>query len=357
MRYVIIGILAGIILGISPVFMHKNAPEIIPVFAADLTQPESVTVSPFKSLKPANITVPAGTSVLSFTPEGSLATKREFPPETLFSVSRDGSYIASYQKLGEEIEFSGMNGERFWTIKSKEYPYVSRKGRIVLLLVADLSKVRVVNYNGNDLGVSDVSGKMCTSITFAKESESAAVGFLDGSVFVISEKGEIVYRGRTPNGTVVKSIALSDHASRMAVHYGTTDADGIMCVDLGKKEAENFSLPFLMHTRTAVHVKDDGRIAILGRDSFIIAEKSGDIVVKISMPPVKPGHSAISFRNGVYSLACRLNSGGSSLYLFTEDGIPVMVRPFPEESYLDVFTVNGTICARGLSSLYTWKIQ
>jgi len=357
MRYIIIGILAGALLGLSPVLMHENAHEIIPVFTADLLNPGNVAVSPSKNLSDSRITVPSGASILSFASSGKLAIRRDLPPETLFSVSRDGSFYASYQKVGEEIEFSSVTGERFWTIKSKEYPYVSRKGRMVLLLVADLSKVRIINYNGNDLGVSNVSGKMCTSITFAKENESAAVGFLDGSVYVISEKGEITYRGRTPQGTVVKSIALSDNAKWIAVHYGSTDTDGVLCVNLEDNEEKAFSLPFLIRTRTALHVRDDGRIAILGKDSFIIAERSGEIVVKIAVPPVKPGHAAISYDNGIYSLSCRLKSGGSSLYLFNGDGLPVLVRPFPDEQYLDNFTLNGIICARGLSSVYSWKIN
>ncbi|HEY1406209.1 MAG TPA: hypothetical protein VF857_06330, partial [Spirochaetota bacterium] len=187
--------------------------------------------------------------------------------------------------------------------------------------------------------------------------EAAAAGFLDGNIYVLTEKGEIAYRGKTPAGTIVKSIALSDRATRLAVHYGNTEHDGVLCVNLENKKERAFALPVRKPMRTAIHVTDSGNIAILDGEQFIISSDDGEIISKTTLPPVKEGHSAIAFSRNIYSLSFRQKKGGSALYLFTREGLPIMTRSFPSESYLDTSIRGNTVIARGLDSLYAWNIE
>jgi len=358
MRYFIVGLLSGICVALSPVLMHENSHEIIAQWQTSLAAPETVEISRDLTHGTTHlITIPFAHSILSFARNGSLIRKTDLPADSLFSLSGSGNYFASYRKVGDDIEFSNISGERLWKIASKEYPYVSPRGRIVLLLVADLSKVRFIDYNGNEIGDRNVSARMCTAISFAKKSDTAAIGFLDGSVFVVSEKGKVLYSGKTPQGTLVKSIALSDSAGRLAVHYGNADKDGILTVNIGKNKARAFALPVRHLTRTAIHIRENGDVAILNGKRLILADSSGEVIATSQLADPRPGHSALACEKGLYAISYRRSDGGSELGVFTNEGIPVFRKTFADESFLDCDFRDGILIARGLGSLYTWHIE
>jgi hypothetical protein len=358
MRYFIVGLLVGICIALSPILIHENAHEITAQWHVSLAELESIEVSRDPSLGTAHlIATPFVHSILSFARNGSLIRKTDLPDDTLFSLSGSGNYYASYRKVGDEIEFTSTSGDRLWKIASKEYPYVSPKGKIVLLLVADLSKVRFIDYNGNEIGDMSISGRMCTVISFAKKSDTAAIGFLDGSVFVISEKGKVLYSGKTPKGTIAKSIALSDNAGHLAVHYGTADKDGMLTINIVKKKTRAFALPVRHLTRTALHIGENGDIAILNGKRLILADSSGDIIATSQLADPRPGHSALVFEKGLYAISYRRSDGGSELGVFTHEGIPVFRKTFTDESFLDCDLRDGILIARGLGSMYAWHVE
>jgi len=206
MRYFLAGILAGIILALSPIFMEHPARSVYPEWSADLTSAAKTEKSDDPLLPgETRLTEMFGESILLFTAGGFLADKVDLPTETLAALSENGKFFVSYKKVATEVSFASVTGERFWKISSMEYPHLSPNGKVILLLDADLSYVRIIDYNGNPLGIKEISGMMCTAISFAQKTDGAAVGFLDGSVTVVSEKGELLYAGHAPTG-VVKTI-------------------------------------------------------------------------------------------------------------------------------------------------------
>jgi hypothetical protein len=357
MRYFLVGILAGIILALSPIFMERPAPSVYPEWSADLTS-TAKTAQSTDTLLPVEtrLTEMLGESIFIFTSGGSLADKIDLPPDTLAALSESGKFYASYKKVAEEISFASVTGERFWKINSMEYPYLSPNGKVILLLVADLSNVRIVGYNGNPLGIKEIPGMMCTAISFAHKTDSAAVGFLDGSITVVSENGELRYRGRVPSG-VVKTIALSDSAHFLAVHYGNAEKDGLFVVDMDSKKEHAFSLPSHHFVKTGLHVNDNGDVAIVNNNAFILCTKKGSITARIPLAPQRPGQSAVISDGSMYAFSYRKEEGGSALYLCTDEGTTILKKDFPMETHLDCAIRDGILTARGLASVYAWRIE
>ncbi len=122
MKYLFLGIALGLVIGVLPFWMH-----------------------------PAGIIIhPNGTETLSRRDELSLPRRRPCPSEFLPAityhegmyrlnaagvsknsyVSRErhnaaaggGEFLAEYEKVGRFVEFFSIKGERFWKIKSMEYP-------------------------------------------------------------------------------------------------------------------------------------------------------------------------------------------------------------------------------------------
>ena len=63
--------------------------------------------------------------------------------EGLVAFSGDGRFHARYRKVGSEVEFFNAAGERFWRLPSLEYPYLSRRGRLIFLMNGDQSGIRI----------------------------------------------------------------------------------------------------------------------------------------------------------------------------------------------------------------------
>ena len=105
-------------------------------------------------------------------------------------------YYVQYGKLTTDIEYFNIKGERFWKIKSNEYPYVSSRGKIILFLVADLSRVRVTDFNGNETGIKSISGRFCTSICFSSQNDILQSGFSTAATMFLTKKALLCFRER-----------------------------------------------------------------------------------------------------------------------------------------------------------------
>jgi hypothetical protein len=359
MKYFIAGLFLGIACVCSPLFSKNPSIAFYPQWAADLTSSAQVEISPDPFLiKDQIVTELLGESIKQFSANGSFVSRIDLKPETLVSMSANGKYYVSYKKIGDEVEFFSTAGERFWKIHSQEYPYLSPNAKMALLLVADLSGLRFVDFNGNIQGSQPIGGRFCTALSFARKSDWAAVGFFDGTVFVVTEKGEVAFKGTVPQGNSVKSIALGDNGSALAVHYGTPEKDGLMIALKERSwKSYTFNLPVVHHTKTALCVDDEGTVALLNGDALLLSDTSGEVKARIALTPVRPGHSALVSDGRYYALTYRKKEGGSSLLICTLDGLVIMKRDFASESFLDCSIRANLLTARGLSSLYVWRAE
>ncbi|MGV7927555.1 MAG: hypothetical protein AB2L13_01400 [Spirochaetota bacterium] len=199
MRYLIIGLLIGAVLGFVPVWQAEPGTELYPEWYGPVADPESIERSPNGTLSTRSIPPVVLADTLSLlAADGRLISRRAFG-DTLFAVSGNGAYYAAYRKIGTSVEFFAADGSPFWKTDSREYPHLSYNGKLVLLVNSDQSQARALDFHGNQAG-EPVSGRFLTVIAFSKGTDIAALGFLDGSYAVMDSTGETALQRQNGRG-------------------------------------------------------------------------------------------------------------------------------------------------------------
>lgn len=274
----------------------------------------------------------------------------------LSAFSGDGRFYVKYLKAGTSLELFNAKGDRFWKMESLEYPYLSHSGKLILLMNGDQSGIRAVDENGNILPAS-VAGRICTAVAFPQTGDCAGVGFFDGLYYFISSKGVVTGKGKTPEGTMVKSMAVSGNGAYAAVHYGNNSKDCIRIIDIAENDYEDEDLAHVHAVKTAVNVGNDGYCTVIDVDRVLFISPSGRVRYAIAVPPKRPGHAAISYNDGMYAVSYTMQNGTSKLILYKEDGVIIYSREFPSESFLDATLRDGLLFLRGSDNIYCYSIH
>ncbi len=278
-------------------------------------------------------------------------------PDSILALSGGGAYAARFEKIGSSVELLNWKGARFWKEKSMEYPSLSYNCRLVFLMNADHSRIRILDYNGNEIGDKYISGKFCTAVAFSSPGDNGAAGFLDGTYYFIDEKGKRAYSGSVGSGKTVKSIAVSSGGRYGAVHYGDTARDFVDIVNIADKETGTLPLSGVHYVRIGMHVSDAGRVTFLDEDRIVQADDDGDVRFSIRVKPVRAGYSGVQFSGGFYGAHYTMKNGEAFFLLFNEDGDRVMEKEFPSESFLQCTMKNGLILLRGSDGLYCYSVN
>lgn len=355
MKFFIIGLLAGTLIGFLPVVKPTGGFELYPEWHGAVAAPEGIERSPRAELA-KQLLPPLLVTGGAFLLDASGAVKGSFvAQDRLVAVSGNGEYLAEYQKVGRAVEFFNIKGERFWKMKSLEYPHLSRSAKLVLLLNGDHGKIRVVDFNGAEAGVKSISGRFCTGIAFAKGSDCAAAGFLDGNYWLLGADGTVALKGAAPAGAMVKSLAVSPDGRYLAVHYGGTAGDFVRLCDSKRKSEDEMKLKSAHLTRMPLSVNNVGSVALIDRDRFVVTDDDCDIDLEMALPPQREGHAAIDYRNGLYALAYSREKGGAQFYLLRESGEALFSRSIDEEPFLDCAFGEDVILLRGAQNLYCYS--
>ena len=353
MKHIFFGILIGAFLAILPIFSY-NKPTYIKAQWQNNFSNYQVSVSPFISTKSACFfPIKTNNSIETFSITGSQVS-HAIPQENFFSMSGSGKYYALYQKIGKTIELHDTSGARFWQIESSQYPYLSYNAKLVLLLVADLSSVKVMDINANMLDTK-INGKFCTNIVFSKNSDNAVIGFLDGSVFEKNEKGTIAYNSKMPQMLSVKSCAISDNGNFIAIHYGNTKQDNLMIINIENKKEFSTKLKNVHVAKTAITINNDGQCAILNINKVCVFSKKAKKLFSIQTKEQMVGQSSIVLtKNKFYAFAYK-NNENTCFTIANQDGKIFLDKVFNEKA-MEVFTKENAIIARGIDNLYAWSI-
>lgn len=354
MRYFIVGFILGLALNLLPALQPAGGTEFYaewhgPLAAAAELQRSPTGRFPGSELPP----VKADGSIFILAGDGGLIHRRQTDGR-LSAVSGNGRYYALFEAAGDRIEFFGIRGEPYWSIPSREYPHVSHNGKLLLLMNSDQSRVRAVDMDGNPLG-SHITGRFATVVSFSKKSDAAGVGFLDGSFYLVDEKGRTLWSGTAPRGMLVKSIALSDDGKFAAVHWGNEKGDQVAVLDIAAKEARGFPLKRVHPTRTALHVSPDGTAAVMDFNRIHLVSRRGKLLTSIAIPPARTGMSSIVSDGSLYAAAYTGTQGGAVFLLFGEDGTVLHSRKFGTESFLEPSMRDGLILLRGSGNLYCYS--
>jgi len=334
MKYILPGIMLGVALSFF-LFRPSYGTEIYSKFHVEKSDLIPGSVDAYESKTTGHFFIyNAGGSVYKIDGEGNTLASYQ-PGGELFEISGNGRYYASYGKVGTEIELKSDSGARFWKIKSREKPLLSCNGRLILLINGDHSKIRILDRNSNLLGVSEISGRLCTTVVFSELNDYAAAGFADGSYYFLNDKGEIISEGMVKRGSVVKSLAISNNGKYGLVHYGDTDQDHIRVIDIVSQKKSDTQLSSVQRTRAALSVNDMGLSSFLDSSRIIFFDSDGDIIMEKNVPVKRMGFAKLKTSDSITVLSYGRNTGGAQFYLFKNDGVMLFSKRFSESSYLD----------------------
>ncbi|HPM35764.1 MAG TPA: hypothetical protein PLE16_14320, partial [Spirochaetota bacterium] len=147
MKNIILGFLAGALLSVIPIIRFDEPEVILPEWEGSFNPSLNIQASPYIKDGNGSFSVKTLSEVYSLKTSG-ISSSAPVPEGYIASASGNGQYFALYQKIGESVEFYDITSARFWQKKSEQYPFVSYNGKIVLLLVADHSEVKILDKNG-----------------------------------------------------------------------------------------------------------------------------------------------------------------------------------------------------------------
>jgi len=271
-------------------------------------------------------------------------------------VSGNGQYFARYEKVGNSVELLNWRGDRFWKVKSSEYPYLSYSGKLIFFVNADHSRIRLLDHNGVEVGQKEISGRFCTAVAFSTPGDAAAAGFLDGTYHFMDGNGASLYSGRAPLGAVVKSVAVSPGGLFGAVHYGKGDKDYLDIIELAEKRIGTLQLSKQHVTKIGMDIADNGDVTVLDGDVITRADGDGDEVFTIKIKPARMGFSSVRHDRGMCAVSYTMLSGEAAFYLFNDEGEVLLSKEFPSESFLQSVMKGDLLLLRGSDNLYCYNV-
>ena len=353
MKYILSGVLVGIILNFYS-FSPISGIEIYPAWSNSIKKINQLQSNSQK--KSGKYIVTYNNTIYLLNKDGSLFNATIID-DFLFAVSGNGKNYIKYQKVGKEIEYYNIKGERFWKIKSREYPYISYNSKIILLLNGDHSKVRVIDNNGKEIGIKEISGRFCTVMSFSKRNDYCSTGFLDGSFYFLNQSGKVIYKGESPNNLMIKSIAISSNGNFGAIHYGNNKKDYLGIIDIIEKEINRIELKNVHVVKNDLHISDNGNISFIDMNKLLTYRSNGKLEYEIKVPEKRKGFSKINYKDGLYFTSYTMSNGESKFIINKEDGTVILSKEFPMESFLNNQVVGNSILLRGSDSLYCYSIH
>ncbi|MDY6935944.1 MAG: hypothetical protein SVZ03_17210 [Spirochaetota bacterium] len=355
MKYLLVGFFIGFILCLLPLWQLKVGIEIYPQWHGRIDAIENIQRS--NSPKFINNKIPPIKTnkeffVLSGT--GELITRHNNNGR-LISVSGDGEYFVQYEKVGNRIEFLNTHCERFWKIASREYPYVSYNGKFILLMNGDHSRIRIVDYNGKEMGVRRITGRVCTIIAFSKYTDFACIGFLDGSYYLINSEGFIINEEVVPGNSIVKGMAVNSYGNLLVIHYGNNKGDFIRLVNIIKNEIYTISLQHVHLTKTGINISDEGGVTVIDYNRILLLGADGIILNTINIPNKRDGMSNIDCSNGICVTGYTGEDGVAQLLIFRSDGILLFSQVYAGESFVEACVDDSIIFLRGSQGLFCYS--
>lgn len=111
----------------------------------------------------------------------------------MIATASSRNYIL-YQKVGDSFSFYNRKGEKYWEMKNKSYPYLSRNGDRIVFISTDNSFFSIYDGDMNVI-LKDISyGPMITDFQFCNYENSFLVSYSNGEVIYFNSNGEIIFK-------------------------------------------------------------------------------------------------------------------------------------------------------------------
>ncbi len=355
MRYAAIGLLLGMFLGFSPVFITYTGFVLTPLWYGSLQKVQAI--------EPASIAT--ATSSFAVTTEsgyyhlkGNGALIKSITASDAFiKPTSDGNFYITYKKVGNEITMYNANSEFFWKLLSTEYPYISPNGSIIILLTADGSSARIADFNGNVYPNHELNGQFTTAVAFSQKASFAGIGFIDGRYYILNNKGQIIYKGISPPSTVIKGIAIDDTGNYALVHCGNSSKDYVVGIAIAKQKSFTHELSAPHYVKTSMAINTTGRAVFLDFDKLLEIDIKGKDVEAYQIIKKRYGQSQVSSNNDIFIISYPTDAGGSVWYVWQWGKGKLYQREFLEEPFLDHTLSHNIILLRGQDTLMCFAYQ
>ena len=354
MKFFIPGLLIGAIINIF-VLSSTTGFAFYPEYTSSLKVIQTTAVSPFiNEGEKAAFTLKSLGNLYFIKSNGKVDSFLPMPE--LSGISGNGEYYILYEKVGTSVElYSGQ--QRFWKQKSMEYPYLSYSGRLIFMLNGDQTAVRIIDHNGNELGIKTIAGRICTAIVFPERTDFGAAGFLDGTFQLVNHEGQLLLSGTVSNGGMVKSMAVSDNGNFLVVHGGNVKQDHIELHNIADNKSYSYVLSNIHLTKTALSVSNDGKFAVLDKNSVLFFNRKAKLDFAIKIDEKRDGQAAIKETENAYFVAYTTRQGLSKFMAITKDGTVICTKDFPGESFLGLSVNENIILLRGSDNLYCYSLH
>jgi len=287
---------------------------------------------------------------------GNTLKKVEYK-DTLIEFSGSGNFYIQYGKVSTKIELFGINGERYWQKDSREKPFMSYNGKIILLMNGDHSGIRIFDTNGNTAGSGQITGRLCTSVEFSEKNDFGACGFIDGSYYFIKQDGVIINSGNAPAGNAVKGVRISNNGKFGFVHYGNTSKDSVRIIDIDDNDYEDSFIDNTHSMKTAMNINEEGYGAILDNNKVLLFDDDCNLKFKLNIPEKRAGYASLAFEDGIYALGYTKSTGESQLIVFRNTGKIFYAKEYPGESFLSSSIKDKLIFLRGSDNLFAYRVR
>ena len=355
MRYVITGLLAGMLLAFVPVFDTHTGFVLQPLWYGALQKIQTIEPSSTKIDKLSfAITTDSGYYHL----DANGAFKRFIAGgDNFIKPTIDGNFYISYKKVGNDITMYNATNEIFWKIASAEYPYSAPDGSIIVLLTADGSSARIADFNGNIYANTPLNGQFCTAVAFSPKGGFAGIGFIDGRFYIVNSRGQSIYAGQSPESTIVKGIAIDSTGQFAIVHCGDSSKDSLIAINIARQKTWLHELSTSHHVKTALAVNSSGHALFLDMHSLLAVDIKGKDVTEYPIVKKRYGQSQINSISDIFTITYPAAAGGSVWYIWDWNKGKLYSREFFEEPFLYNIMSNNLILLQGQEMLACFAYQ
>ncbi|MDH7554388.1 MAG: hypothetical protein QHH74_12100 [Spirochaetota bacterium] len=355
MRYSIIGLLVGILLGFSPVFMTHTGFLLTPLWYGSLQKIQAIEAAPGNDEKMSfAVTTDSGYYYIG---ASGLVHKFITAGDAFIKSTSDGKFYITYKKVGNEIALYNAANEFFWKLPSTEYPYISPDGSIIILLTADGSSARIADFNGNVYNHDELNGQFTTTVAFSQKGSFAGIGFIDGRYYICNNTGQIIYKGTSPSSTVVKGIAIDDTGKYALVHCGNSSKDYVVGINITRQKSFAYELSAPHHVKTSMAINTYGKALFLDFDRLLEIDIKGKDVTPYDIIKKRYGQSQVSGNDDIFMISYPADAGGSVWYVWQWGKGALYKREFYEEPFLHHILSHNIILLRGQDTLMCFSYQ
>ena len=349
MRYAIIGLLAGILVGLAPVFITHTGFVLTPLWYGSLQKIQATEPAPINDTS-MTFAVTTDSGYYHIRASG-LVQKFIAGADAFVKPTSDGKFYITYKKVGNEIAMYNANNEFFWKLPSTEYPYISPDGSIIILLTADGSSARIADFNGNVYSNPELNGQFTTALSFSQKGSFAGIGFIDGRYYILNNKGQILYKGIAPSSTVVKGIAIDDTGNYALVHCGNSSKDYIVGIAIAKQKSFTYELSAPHYIKTSMAINTTGKAIFLDIGRLLEIDIKGQDVTGYQIIKKRYGQSQVSSAGDIFMISYPTHTGGSVWYVWQWGKGTLYQKEFYEEPFLHHILSHNIILLQGQDTL------